>query len=202
MRQCRRAAADVGAGPSLRTWVRTAVFRPANEKSRSPLCSSGRGSANAVALPSCSQARERRPAGVAQAEQLGTLVEGLAGGIVDRLAEQFVVADGLHAHQLGVASRHQQRDERKARRIGRQERRQQVAFEVVHAQHRSAQRSGQAHNRCPRRSAAHPPARGRACRRSGRSRPSGQSASANTWRTSGKTRRIWSRDANSGTTPP
>ncbi|MNT72530.1 hypothetical protein D3C72_2111380 [compost metagenome] len=37
------------AGPSGRawasrfTWVSTAVFRPANEKSRSPLCSKGRG---------------------------------------------------------------------------------------------------------------------------------------------------------------
>jgi hypothetical protein len=36
-----------GDGPSLRCWVSTAVFRPANEKSRSPLCSSGRGSAKA-----------------------------------------------------------------------------------------------------------------------------------------------------------
>jgi hypothetical protein len=35
------------------------------------------------------QPRQRRPAGVAQAQQLGRLVEGFAGGVVDGLAQQL-----------------------------------------------------------------------------------------------------------------
>jgi hypothetical protein len=42
-----------------------------------------------------------------------------------------------------VAAGHQQRDERELGRIGRQERRHQVAFEVVHAQRRLAERRRQ-----------------------------------------------------------
>jgi hypothetical protein len=41
------------------------------------------------------QLGQRRPAGVAEAEQLGGLVEGLAGRVVERLAEQFVLADAV-----------------------------------------------------------------------------------------------------------
>ena len=59
------------------------------------------------------QPRQRRAAGIAEAEQLGRLVEGLAGGVVDGLAEQRVAADVVDAHQLRVAARDEQRDERK-----------------------------------------------------------------------------------------
>jgi hypothetical protein len=98
--------------PQLRlACVSTAVFRPAKEKSRSPLCSKGRGSLKAVALPCSASATKRRPAGVAQAQQLGRFVKGLARRIVNGLAQQFVAAHAIDAHQLRVAARHQQRDE-------------------------------------------------------------------------------------------
>ena len=42
-----------------------------------------------------------------------------------------------------MAARHQQRDKRKPRRIIREKRRQQVTLEVMHAEHRLAERGGQ-----------------------------------------------------------
>ena len=45
-----------------------------------------------------------RSAGIAQSEQLGGLVEGFADGIVDGGAEQRVIADAAHRHDLGVAA--------------------------------------------------------------------------------------------------
>ncbi|ABA52958.1 hypothetical protein BURPS1710b_A0840 [Burkholderia pseudomallei 1710b] len=77
--------------------------------------------------------RYLRPARIAEAEQLRGLVERFAGGIVERLAERLVDADVAHAHQLRMAARHEQRDERKRRRLGDEQRRQQMPFEVVDA---------------------------------------------------------------------
>ncbi|MNS94906.1 hypothetical protein D3C72_1291380 [compost metagenome] len=89
------------------------------------------------------QPRHFRAAGIAQAQQLGSLVEGLARGIVQRFAQQRVVADAAHFHQLRMPAGHQQRHEREGRRLARQQRRQQVAFQVVHADHRHVQRKAQ-----------------------------------------------------------
>ena len=116
------------------------------------------------------QPRQRRAAGIAEPEQLRRLVEGLAGGVVDGLAEQLVAADVVDAHQLRVAAGHEQRDERKLGRIGDEERRQQVAFEVVHAEHRPCRARRRARRRRRRRPAARRPARARACRRRRRCR--------------------------------
>ncbi len=46
------------------------------------------------------------------------------------------------------------------------------------------------------------PARARACRPPRRCRPARSRPAASTWRVSGSTRRMWSREASSGTTPP
>ena len=89
------------------------------------------------------QPRQCRPAGVAQAEQLGGLVEGLAGRVVDGFAQQLVAAHAIDAHQLRVAAADQQGDEGKFGWIGAEEGRQQVPLQVVHAQHRLAQRRTQ-----------------------------------------------------------
>jgi hypothetical protein len=105
----------------------TAVFNPAKEKSRLPLCSKGLGSANALA------------------QQLGALVEGLARRVVDGLAQQRVLAHVGHVHELRVSTRHQQRNEGKRRRVVGQKGRQEVAFEVMNAQRRPPQRHAQRH---------------------------------------------------------
>ena len=59
---------------------------------------------------------DRRPAGIAEVEEPRHLVERLAGGVVDRLAEQPVVAVPAHLDQHRVAARHQQHDERELER--------------------------------------------------------------------------------------
>ncbi|OIQ78955.1 beta-galactosidase YesZ [mine drainage metagenome] len=93
------------------------------------------------------QSRKLGAAGVAQAEQLGRFVEGLAGGVVDRLAEHPVAPQGGDVEQHRVPARHEQRNEGEIQRRVRQQRRQQMTFEVVHAQQRPVggqrQRRGQ-----------------------------------------------------------
>jgi hypothetical protein len=103
-----------------------------------------------------------------------------------------------------MAARHQQCDEGKCGLVlislG-QERRQQVPFEVVYAEGRFAQAGSQrngntcADEQCAGQSRA---ARVRHQVDFGQRTP----ACASTWRVSGKTRRMWSREASSGTTPP
>ena len=97
-----------------------------------------------VGVAALGQFGERRAAGVGQAEQFGGLVESFSGRVVESLAEQFVLSDAGHAHQLAVAAGDQQRDEREGRWRARQQRRQQVAFEVVYRHRRDAERGGQA----------------------------------------------------------
>ena len=88
------------------------------------------------------QAGDFRTAGIAQADQLGGLVEGFAGGVVHRFAKQLVATDAVHPHQLGVTAGNQQGDEREPRRLLFQHRRQQVPFHVVHADRRHAPGEG------------------------------------------------------------
>ncbi len=98
---------------------------------------------NSLRIALRGQRGQRRAARIPQSEQLGGLVERLAGGVVDCLAQHLVAPHAVHPHQLRVAAGHQQRDERELRWIGRQERRHQVAFQVVHAQRRLAERGRQ-----------------------------------------------------------
>ena len=69
----------------------------------------GRGKRNRPGRPSRASRSIGRPARIAEAEQLGHLVERLAGGIVERLAQQAVLAPRGHVEQHGVAAAHQQR---------------------------------------------------------------------------------------------
>ena len=55
---------------------------------------------------------ERRTARIGQAEQVRRLVERLAGGVVERVAEQPIAADAGDLEELRVAARHEQRHER------------------------------------------------------------------------------------------
>lgn len=75
---------------------------------------------------------------VIQPHQLGGLVESFTGSVVQRLAEQLVLADAIDAHQLSVPTRNQQSDERKGRRLLFQHRCQQVTFHMVHTDGRHA----------------------------------------------------------------
>ena len=101
------------------------------------------GQGKGIGPPGFGQPCQGRPTGIAQAQQLGGLVEGFAGRIVYGLAQQLVAPDGLHPHQLGMPARHKQGHEGKRGRICRQERRQQVALQMVHGQRRPTERLAQ-----------------------------------------------------------
>ena len=90
------------------------------------------------------QLGDGRPAGVAQTQHLGGLVEGLACGVVHRFTQNPVAADAGDLHQLGVATGDKQGEERKFGRIRFQQRGEQVAFHVVDADGWHIQAPGQA----------------------------------------------------------
>ncbi len=94
-------------------------------------------------IPLLRQARELRATRIAQPEQLGRLVEGLASRVVDRFAQQRVLAHAAHPHQLRMSAGNQQRNEGKGRGIGRQQGRQQMPLKVMHRQSRHAARQGE-----------------------------------------------------------
>ena len=76
---------------------------------------SPRGKSIAIRSPSRASAVDVRAAGERQAEHPGDLVEGLAGGVVDRRAERpHVGGDVGHEQQRGVAAG----DEQRQRRLG------------------------------------------------------------------------------------
>jgi hypothetical protein len=78
-----------------------------------------------------------RPARIAEAEQLGGLVEGLADGVVDGGAEQRVFADAAHRHDLGVAAGGEEQAIGK-RRAFDQPRGERMRFEVIDRHQRLA----------------------------------------------------------------
>lgn len=61
-----------------------------------------------------------RPTGIRQTHELGRLVKGLAGRIINGFAEQLVTAHTVHPHQLGVPAGDQQGHKRKFGRVGAQ----------------------------------------------------------------------------------
>ena len=142
--QAQRARAPIGLGRRGRSWSPARRRRPAGTRpprprggvgvglhgpaprpfsdprtrSRRPSAGSARGKAKAVGSPGPGRRLDRRPARVAEAEEPGHLVEGLAGGVVDGPAEQPVAAGAPRRHQQGVAARHQQHHQRPRPRSG------------------------------------------------------------------------------------
>jgi hypothetical protein len=102
----------------------------------------GSGQRVGVRVAEFGEPRQRRASGIAEAEQLGRLVERLAGGVIDGVAEQSVAADVGHLEQLRVAARDEQRDEGERRRISGEKRRQEMTFQVMDTYGRSVQRGG------------------------------------------------------------
>src|SRR6185436_19872690 len=86
------------------------------------------------------EARQRRTAGVTEAEELRGLVKGFARGIVLRFSEESVAADSLDSHELGVAAGHEQRNERERGRPLGKKRREKMALQVVESHGRDPQR--------------------------------------------------------------
>ena len=130
------ATSAVATSGCLRTWFTTAVFRPLKEKSKVPSPSIGRGNRIASGSPSTEMRSIAGTARVAEAEVAGDLVEGLAGGVVDRGAEHLVAAVALHVHEQRVAARHEQHHERQLEVGLLEEGGVEVGLEVVHGDER------------------------------------------------------------------
>src|SRR3546814_21006808 len=71
----------------------------------------------------------RRTAGIAEAEHLRSLVEGLADGVVDRRAEAAIAPDPFHGDELAMTSGDEQQQIRKIDNV-RQPRRQRMPFQM------------------------------------------------------------------------
>ena len=90
---------------------------------------------------------DHRAAGITEPEQLGDLVESLAGGIVARLAEQAVGETFAHFKKMRVAAADHQRQRRIFDRMavarGFKHHRVNVSFDVIDADERNAARETQ-----------------------------------------------------------
>ena len=84
-----------------------------------------------------------RPAGVAETEEPGDLVERLARSVVDGLTEQSVATRRTHLDEQRVPARHEQHDDRQFDRRVVEQRRVEVRFEVVDPDERHVPREGQ-----------------------------------------------------------
>ena len=116
-----------------RAAVSTAVFSPLKLKSRSPLRDHRPRQADSARAAALGQLRERRPAGIAAARAASRSCRRPRPPRRPAFAEQRVAPDAGDAHELGVAARDEQRDERELGRRRGEQRREQVAFEVVDA---------------------------------------------------------------------
>ena len=114
-----------------RVWLTTAVLSPANEKAVSP--GIGAREAHRGGIAFAGQPVDRRAARIPEAEVARHLVERLARGVVDGLADHPVAPVVLHDHRHGVATRHDEHRERRHEVGVFEPRRVQVRLEVVHA---------------------------------------------------------------------
>ena len=96
-----------------RTWSATAVLMPENQKSGAAVAMWPRERRSPRGSPRSREPSIAGPPGIAQAEQLGDLVEGLARGVVARLAEQLGSAAARAPRRARCA-----RPRRAARRTG------------------------------------------------------------------------------------
>ncbi len=83
------------------------------------------------------------PAWVGQPQQFRALVERLTGGIVTGLTEQRVVAEPTRFDQHRVATGHEQREVWEGRRVGLEQRSEEVTLEVMDADGGQSPRKGQ-----------------------------------------------------------
>jgi hypothetical protein len=83
------------------------------------------------------------PAGVAETQQPGALVERLPGGVVQGLAEHLIAREVVDARQEGVAPARHQAEIGRLDRPGTEGARHHVALQVVHRRERQAARRSQ-----------------------------------------------------------
>ena len=156
----------------------------------------------ALGIAAAGLALDLRPARIAEAEELGDLVEGLADGVVDGGAEADVIADAAHRDELRVPARDEEEQIGEADAVG-EPRRQRMALEVVDGEQRLAgderQRLGGGQPDDARRRSAPGPAAAAMPSRSAKLQAGLVHGARATSRSITST---WARAAISGTTPP
>ena len=141
------------------------------------------------------------PAGIAETEQPRALVERLAGGVVDRGAEDGVAGMVLDVEQQGVAAAREEAQKRRLDPVGTEEERGDVAVQVVDrasGRPRAQARAFAAETPTRRAPMSPGPCVTAIVSTSSSVAPASSSASRTTGTTSSRCRR----DATSGTTPP
>ena len=103
---------------ALRTSSITAVFRPLKLKSAPGVAQHRSRQRIGRLIAVLGEPGERGPARIAETQQLCGLVEGFAGRVVERAAEDPVAAKALYVDQHRVPAGHQQRHERVIGRLG------------------------------------------------------------------------------------
>ena len=83
---------------------------------------------------------QHRATGITETKHFCGFIEGLAGGIVQALANDFIAADFGHMSEQRMTAGYKQRDERELRRILFEQRCQQMALHVVNFDRRNIQR--------------------------------------------------------------
>ena len=180
---------------------RTAVLRPEKERSQPSRSRSGRGRAKRRASPVFAAGLDRGAAGLAEAEELRDLVEGLAGGVVDGAAEAAEALRPLDGEELAVAAGDEEHEVGEGDVLD-QPRGQRVPGEVVDAAERQAAAGGDPlgeHHAGEH--AADQPRTGGDRHRVDVGRGRGRRASSAAAVTRSR-RSAWARAAISGTTPP
>ena len=117
--------------------MRKAVFRPGQREVRLRAAEHGPRQVEALRIAAAGLALDLRPARIAEAEELGDLVEGLADGVVDGRAEANVIADAAHRDELRVPAGGEEEQVGEADAVG-EARRQGMALEVVDGEQRLA----------------------------------------------------------------
>jgi hypothetical protein len=94
-------------------------------------------------MPGLSQFRDFRPTGIAQTQQLGRFVKGLATGVIDSFSEECVHTNIDYLQKLGMPTGDQKRDKREAQTWGVEQWRQKVPLKMVDRHHGPVQRRRQ-----------------------------------------------------------
>ena len=77
---------------------------------------------------------------VAHAEKLSGFIKRFAGSVIQRFTKELVASELLHTHELRMAARHQQSDKGETGSRIREERGEEVPFEMMNTDHGDAER--------------------------------------------------------------
>lgn len=86
------------------------------------------------------QERNSGTARVAHAEKLSGFIKRFAGSVIQRFTKELVASELLHTHELCMAARHQQSDKGETGSGIREERGEEVPFEMMDTDHGDAER--------------------------------------------------------------